>query len=129
MVGEQGVSALPDYVQSAVTDVYKNASGRLGPVRFEWVYDGTQVWVVQLHRGESISAGETIVPGDESTAYIPYQTETGIDGLRALIANHLPGTGITLVGNVGISSHMGDLLRKANIPSRIQRKSQEKSSE
>jgi len=121
MVGQKGIATLPNYVDSAVRDIYKQASDYLGPVRFEWAYDGVHVWVVQLHRGKSISAGQTIVPGAEETAYFEYTTANGIDGLRELIAQHSEGTGITLVGDVGVSSHFGDLLRKAHIPSRIER--------
>ncbi len=122
MVGETGIATLPHYVDSAVRDIYKQASDYLGPVRFEWAYDGVHVWVVQLHRGKSVSTAQTIVPGHEATAYIEYSTENGIDGLRELIAQHVEGAGITLVGNVGVTSHFGDLLRKANVPSRIERR-------
>jgi hypothetical protein len=121
MVGEQGIINLPDYVASAVRGVYKEASDHLGPVRFEWVYDGVHVWVVQLHRGKSVSSAQTIVPTEESVAYHRYSTDNGIDGLREIIRDHVPGTGITLVGNVGITSHFGDLLRKSGIPSTIER--------
>ena len=92
-------------------------------MRFEWVYDGDTVWVVQLHKGTSESTGNTIVKGGDSTLYIPYETANGINGLRDLIANHKPDTGIKLIGDVGITSHFGDLLRKANIPSFIVRNS------
>ncbi len=121
MVGEQEIVALPEYVESAVYDTYKQASDQLGPVRFEWVYDGVYTWVVQLHRGVSASAGETIFPGSDDVDYIPYDTANGLEGLRQLIAENKAGKGITLVGNVGITSHFGDLLRKARIPSRIER--------
>lgn len=121
MVGEKGVVILPEYLDSAIRDVYKKASDQVGPVRFEWVYDGTHVWVVQFHKGQSTSSGETIYPGDDTTRYTQYVTSEGIDGLRKLIAECQPGEGIGLVGNVGITSHFGDLLRKAQIPSRITR--------
>jgi hypothetical protein len=121
MVGEKGVVELPHYLTAAIKDVYDQASTRMGPVRFEWVYDGTTVWVVQLHRGISASAGETIYSGNEDTVYTEYDTRLGIDGLRELIANNKTGGGIVLKGNVGITSHFGDLLRKAQIPSRIER--------
>ncbi len=124
MVGEQGIVQLPDYLQATIQETYKQASDRLGPVRFEWVYDGTHVWVVQLHRGISASAGETIYPetDNQPTAYLTYDTAQGIDGLRTLIEQaKRTNVGITLNGNVGITSHFGDLLRKAEIPSRINR--------
>jgi hypothetical protein len=50
MVGERAPEALPDAVTADVRAVYDRAHAVLGPVRFEWVHDGTQVWVVQLHK-------------------------------------------------------------------------------
>jgi hypothetical protein len=45
----------------------------------------------------------------------------GIDDLRALISKvRGTGEGIILVGKVGVTSHLGDLLRKAEIASRIE---------
>ena len=117
MIGEKGTVILPEYVRAVVQETYDHASSQLGPVRFEWVFDGTLVWVVQLHRGISMSAGDTIYPGDDTVAYFDYDTNDGIGGLRELIRDHVPGTGIRLVGDVGITSHFGDLLRKAAIPS------------
>ena len=85
--------------------------------------DGTRVWVVQLHRGISVSSGETIFPSanDEHVHYIEYDTNNGLEGLRSMIDAWQPGMGITLVGNVGITSHFGDVLRKARIPSKLVR--------
>lgn len=122
MVGEKDAVHLPKYVATAVRDTYNKASSQLGPVRFEWVYDGQAVWVVQLHKGISASTATEIYPGNEDTVYIEYHTENGIEGLRDLIANLAEGQGIILVGNVGITSHLGDLLRKAGVPSKLQRK-------
>lgn len=121
MVGVDGREALPEYLKSAVKDTYEQAASALGPVRFEWAYDGVSTWVVQLHRGVSVSTGEEIFPGTPNTAYMHFDTSQGIDKLRELIAGYVPGTGITLVGNVGITSHFGDLLRKAQVPSKIDR--------
>ena len=64
MVGEQTPETLPHEVRADVAHVYERASAVLGPVRFEWVHDGREVWVVQLHKGASISQGRVIVPGD-----------------------------------------------------------------
>jgi hypothetical protein len=47
--------------------------------------------------------------------------ERGIEELRELV-DQLSGTdeGIVLVGSAGITSHLGDILRRARIPSRIE---------
>jgi hypothetical protein len=119
MVGEQPVEQLPGYIRKVVSDTYYQAESRLGPVRFEWVYDGIYVWVVQLHKGKSSSTSEIIYPGQDDTEYIEYDTTRGINGLRDLITAHMPGAGIILRGNVGVTSHFGDLLRKAGIPSKL----------
>lgn len=121
MIGLDGIAQLPRYVEDAVRKTYKKASDHLGPVRFEWVYDNVHTWVVQMHRGVSASAGAVIFSGPDDTIYQRYETKNGIEGLRALIADNTKGNGIILVGNVGITSHFGDLLRKAQIPSRLER--------
>jgi len=119
MVGERDAEHLPDYILKVVGDTYRKAETQLGPVRMEWVYDGAHVWVVQLHRGKSSSTSGIIYPGDDDTRYLAYDTSQGIGGLRELIAAHISGTGIELHGNVGVTSHFGDLLRKAGIPSKL----------
>lgn len=117
MVGAD-VSELPELVVVAVRQQYESLSARLGPCRFEWVVDDRGLaWVVQLHRGESASAGDVIYPGSPG-AWHEYRTDDGIDGLRELISVVSgTGEGIRLVGNVGITSHLGDILRKAQVPS------------
>jgi hypothetical protein len=89
-------------------------------VRFEWAWDGRTVWILQLHRGASAAAGRVIVPGD-AARYHRFEVSRGIESLRELIT-HIQGTGdgIALVGRVGVTSHLGDLLRRARIPSRIE---------
>jgi hypothetical protein len=123
MVGEEQMTALPGTLQRAIAETYQQAEASIGPVRFEWVYDGTRVWVVQLHRGISVSSGETIFPSanDKHVHYIEYDTNNGLEGLRSMIDAWQPGVGIALVGNVGITSHFGDVLRKARIPSKLVR--------
>jgi hypothetical protein len=58
-----------------------------------------------------------IVPGVASE-FIDFKVKDGLESLRELIS-HLSrtGKGIRLVGNVGVTSHFGDVLRKSGIPS------------
>jgi hypothetical protein len=61
-----------------------------------------------------------IFPG-EPERFHPLETAQGIDALRALIARiEGTGEGVVLIGHVGVTSHFGDLLRRARIPSRIE---------
>jgi hypothetical protein len=120
MAGRQAPEGLPRRLVDALLEVYRQAGERLGPVRFEWVYDGAAVWVVQLHKGASVSSCRTVYPG-EAPRFRPFQVADGIAALRALIAEvQGSGDGIALVGRVGVTSHFGDLLRRARIPSRIE---------
>ena len=131
MVGESGTSPIPSEVYTLIERNYYQAARAIGgPVRFEWVFDGNVIWTVQLHRGESASYGNVVYPGNEDTAYIEFPTHDSsghsrIAELRELIANHVPGTGIKLIGDVGVTSHLGDLLRKARIPSFIEKRVEE----
>jgi hypothetical protein len=120
MTGHRAPEDLPAEVRDAVCDLYHRAVDLLGPVRFEWVYDGVTVWVLQLHRGAAVSSGRVVHPGDASHYHVFPVTE-GIEALRTLIGRvQGTGEGIVLAGRVGITSHLGDLLRRARIPSRIE---------
>jgi hypothetical protein len=124
MLGEAAPESLPGSVVADVRAVYDRAFAALGPVRFEWVHDGEHVWIVQLHRGASATQGRTIFPGD-ADAWHYFHVAQGIPALRELIDEiigngHEGGEGVVLVGRVGITSHFGDVLRRACIPSRIE---------
>jgi hypothetical protein len=121
MLGEVQLSVLPEETIARVRRLYEAASEHLGDVRMEWVSgrDG-QTWIVQLHRGRTASQGSIIHRG-EASFYHRFDVTRGIDELRRLIAAvEGRGEGILLVGQVGVTSHLGDLLRRAEIPSRIE---------
>jgi hypothetical protein len=122
MLGQIDLAALPEETLAGVRRLYEAAAGHLGPVRMEWVYDRTgRTWIVQLHRGQTSSQGAVIHQG-EASIYHRFDVSEGIDELRKLIARVAgkSGEGIILVGQVGVTSHLGDLLRKAEIPSRVE---------
>jgi hypothetical protein len=120
MTGKKLRTSIPNTVSEAVKSLYIKAAEKLGPVRLEWVYDGRQVWVVQLHKGASTSSGRTIFPG-EVQVYRRFNVEEGLEPLRELLNEiKATGEGVMLVGDVGITSHLGDILRKAQIPSFIE---------
>ena len=121
MQGEVAPQQLPHQVMARVTAVFNAAMQHLGPVRFEWVADDRRVWIVQLHRGATSTSGGTLYPGTPSLEH-RFTIELGLEALRKLI-DELPSGqnhGVVLVGNVGVTSHFGDLLRRARIPSRVE---------
>ena len=120
MVGRKQRTTLPRAIQQWVRQLYTKAARRLGPVRFEWVADDRRIWIVQFHRGASPSYGRVIFPGEPET-FRPFDVGQGLEPLRALI-EQVVGTddGIVLVGDVGVTSHFGDVLRRARVPSYIQ---------
>ncbi|HKB67182.1 MAG TPA: hypothetical protein VKC61_15110 [Pyrinomonadaceae bacterium] len=111
---------VPRSVRDSVLHLYHAAATHLGPVRFEWVYDGEKTWIVQLHKGATASLGNVIYPG-EPTSFHRFEVKEGIENLRKLIQRIKKDEGIVIAGEIGITSHLGDLLRKAKIPSRIKR--------
>jgi hypothetical protein len=62
-----------------------------------------------------------VVHPGEAKHYHIFSVSEGIESLRELIGKvHGTEEGIVLVGRVGVTSHLGDLLRRARIPSRIE---------
>ena len=120
MVSRRAPEMLPPEVHSRVVGLFEQVQSKLGSVSFEWVFDGHMVWIVQLHRERGVSYGKTIYPGD-ADSFVRFEMDQGIEALRSLISDvRDTGVGVIVVGNVGITSHAGDLLRRARIPSRIE---------
>ena len=119
MQGRVASMDLPEPIRNNVLALQRRAADTLGPVRMEWVHDADRAWVVQLHAGPSVSAGRVIVPGS-AEAWCTFDVGEGLEALRGLIkVVRQTGEGLELIGNIGITSHMADVLRRANIPSRI----------
>ncbi len=120
MQGRVPPEPIPAVVEGSVTELQRRASAALGPVKMEWVHDGTVTWVVQLHRIATPGSQRVIYPGDARLLH-SFDVADGIDELRKLIARiEGTGDGVVLLGDVGVTSHMGDLLRRARIPARLE---------
>jgi len=99
----------------------------LGNVSIEWVYDGEKAWIVQINQLKHETTCNiddeaiTIVKGTP-ISYEKAYVRDGLDSLREKI-KYLKdkGLGIELIGSVGVTSHFGDLLRLADIPSVLKR--------
>lgn len=118
MLGEQLPEVLPRTVREAVAEAYATAARALGPVRFEWVFDGTRLWIVQLHVGATVSLPDALVPGDAQD-WVELDAQIPLPDLRRTLAALAPDTGLRLIGIVNATSHIADLLRKSGVPTRI----------
>jgi hypothetical protein len=117
MLAQAAPVPLPARVADDVRRLGARAADALGPVRFEWAHDGDQAWVLQLHLA-MVAASATISPGTPARWH-RFDPTLGLDKLRDLIATVPPGEGVELTGDVGVTSHAGDLLRRAAIPARL----------
>lgn len=118
MQGVVQAEPLPTKVIDDVRQLHSAAS-ELGDVRLEWVHDGQYAWVVQLHRGATVSAAGVLVPGD-AQQWITFEVANGLEQLRSLLTRLKPDQGLELIGEVGLTSHVADVIRKAKVPARIQ---------
>jgi len=120
MLGKQSPDDLPETVVQALEKLCYQAKNILGPVRMEWVFDGKQAWVVQLHKCEVQSKDDVIVPGNpEKWKQFVLTEDKGLEELRKFSEQAKQGGfGVEVVGNFGLTSHVGDILRKANVPAK-----------
>jgi hypothetical protein len=118
MLAREAPSPLPARVLDDVRRLGARAAAALGPVRFEWAHDGDRAWVLQLHLATVAASATTISPGTPARWH-RFDPAQGLDRLRDLIARVPAGEGVELTGDVGVTSHAGDLLRRAAIPARL----------
>jgi hypothetical protein len=118
MLGERPPESVPAAVEDDVRRLVQAAADVLGPVRIEWAHDGHRAWVLQLHRAGLRLSGEVLNPGD-AARWLPFDPDDGLERLRELAGRaHATGAGVEVTGEVGITSHVGDILRKAGVPAR-----------
>ena len=122
MVGQENIYKLPKEVVKEVkrlNNKIRSYYNYLGEVSIEWVYDGKNVWVVQLNQLK-VSGNKNVIVEGNPEYYMEFNVKDGLDKLRRVISD-LKGKniGIELIGNIGITSHFGDLLRLSNIPSKL----------
>jgi hypothetical protein len=120
MLGQRSPEGLPLGVVADVEKIYADAVSAIGAVRFEWVHDGKRVWILQLHRGGTNSAAATLVPG-EAAEWAVFKASRGLNELRHFLAGLPADVGVRIEGEIGLTSHFADLLRKTKRPARISR--------
>lgn len=121
MLGRQAPEPLPADVRAKVRELHDALASRVGSVHLEWAHDGSSVWLLQLRQVAPLADSSVIVPGD-AARFRRFDVVDGLEALRAEVehAREL-GEGIEVVGDVGITSHFGDVLRQAGVPSRLVR--------
>jgi hypothetical protein len=121
MVGKDKPVLLPPTISKKIKSLIKKIKKKLTDFSFEWVYDGNKIWIVQLNLVKSKLSSDMIFPG-EVASFIPFQVERGLEELRELVFDlQSKNIGIELKGDVGITSHFGDVLRNGKIPSKLTR--------
>jgi hypothetical protein len=120
MLGHAKPEPLPQDVASAVTKIHQNLSADLGPVRIEWVHDGVGVWIVQLHVGATGTEGRVLVQG-RAQKWVYFEASRGLTELRSFLETIPDNSGLILKGEVGLTSHIADLVRKWNRPAKMAR--------
>jgi hypothetical protein len=119
MLGEVAPTDLPTGIRRQVADIHEKAKERFGPVRIEWVWGSGTVWIVQMQQEAAVSSGYTIVPGHPAR-YHSFKTSDGVAKLRE-ITEQLQGKneGVLVIGKIGMTSHVADILRRMRIPSKV----------
>jgi hypothetical protein len=92
----------------------------LGGVRVEWADDGERLWLLQLHRTRAAMAPGVLNAGDPAAGWLEFAPADGLDALRPLLARaRAEGKGVLVTAPVGVTSHVGDLIRAAGVPGRL----------
>ncbi|WP_156762994.1 hypothetical protein [Mycobacterium sp. E787] len=123
MVGRDAPQELPKEVIEDVRKVTADLRKQLGGIRIEWAHDGSQVWILQMHRVFNASSKPVGRHADAPvTSWLSYETIAGLETLRDLIAAAATrNQGIEVVGDFGLTSHIGELLSSSPVPIRLRR--------
>jgi hypothetical protein len=119
MLGRIGAGTLDATLVTELEKLHSLTLECVGSARMEWAFDGDTLWVLQLQQEEAVSSGRVIVPGT-TERNVDFEVSDGIAGLRQLV-DLVAGksVGINIIGDVGMTSHIADILRRHRIPSRI----------
>lgn len=104
------LESLPGDVITLVQREMEKIAQHVGPCDIEWVIDqGDEVWVVQMHRPKGVAKRQ------ELQEPLEYDPRDGLDALRELVTR-AGDRGIRVTRPVGVTSHVGDILRESGVP-------------
>ena len=121
MLGKDIPQRLPHEIVEDVRQVTADLRKQLGPVRIEWVHDGAKVWILQMHRIKATTGSTPIIAGCgvAPASWVTYDTSAGLEALRDLLSTAEDRhQGIEVVGEFGLTSHVGELLSNSPVPVR-----------
>jgi hypothetical protein len=119
MLGRVGPMQLDADLVRRLEDLHAVLRQCVGSVRAEWVFDGETIWIIQVQQEAAISVGRTIVPGKVESE-LDFDISNGLSGLHELVElAKETRVGIKIRGDIGMTSHIADVLRRHNVPSRI----------
>lgn len=120
MLGLRTSGQIPGDIATDVRNVLASTRHLLGATRAEFVHDGRQPWIVQLHRQLRPHRTDVIQSGEPSAGWLDFDPASGLEALEDLIRQaHEHNMGIQVIAPVGLTSHVGDLLRRAGTPARF----------
>jgi hypothetical protein len=121
MLGRQAPGPLPANVRADVRELHSALASRVGSIHIEWAHDRSSVWLLQLRQVTPLADFFVLVPG-EPARFRRFDVGDGLEALRTEVGHARElDEGIEVVGDVGITSHFGDVLRQAGVPSRLVR--------
>jgi hypothetical protein len=118
MIGSVLPERLPPSVLADVSSLHASLSEHLGPVRIEWVHDGNQPWIVQLHVGATQTSEVALVDGT-ADSWLAFDVSRGLSELRDVLRSIPTGVGLEIHGEIGLTSHIADVVRKWGRPARM----------
>jgi hypothetical protein len=119
MLGQQAPEDLPDSIVNDVRDITRHLRKEIGSVTMEWVHDGEAVWIVQLHRAHRAAKLFADYDSAQVRGWVTFRTSTGVEALRmSLKEAESQQFGIEVIGDFGVTSHIGELLAQSTLPKR-----------
>jgi len=119
MLDNAAPQKLPSEIYESALEIGQGLRDQLGAVKFDWVHDSEKTWLVQMQSLTDSMVDEVILDG-EASHWRSFPVSNGLEALRELVDEiKAKGEGVILEGDVGLTSHFGDLLRRAGVPSRL----------
>ncbi|HVB42899.1 MAG TPA: hypothetical protein VNF47_09370 [Streptosporangiaceae bacterium] len=120
MTGQRRGESIPALIKTDVQMLLARVRELLGATHAEFVHDGEQPWIVQLHQQRASHPVGVMSPGEPAMGWLDFDPKTGLKALEALIGQaQALRKGIRVTAPVGLTSHVGDLLRRSGTPARI----------
>jgi len=119
MVGDKAEEELPSSALEAVKETYIKLRSHLGRVGIEWVFDGSNVWLVQLSPARPLS---NAVAPTERHNWVDFHFQAGgLEQFRRLVKT-LQNTnkGVIVHGRLSPLSHVGEIAEIYNVPIRFE---------